>query len=133
VVALCWQQCTAYTEEEIAAERAEATSSAHVSPRRALQTTDELTTLPGSELALHQDGLDPLNEPCYTMGGTIPLCVGWVVCCVSYGTCTAHGGIISSNPEYYEGGCQSLSSSHTTWDARARKTARSRASATTPI
>eukprot|EP01046_Picozoa_sp_COSAG06_P028165 COSAG06_NODE_2523_length_6725_cov_6.997736_3_plen_288_part_00 len=117
VVALCWQQCTAYTEEEIAAERAEATSSAHVSPRRALQTAGELTTLPGSELALHQDGLDPLNEPCYTMGGTVPLCVGWVVCCVSYGTCTSHGGIISSNPDYYEGGCQSLSSSDTTWDA----------------
>ena len=34
------------------------------------------------------------------------------MCCVAVGTCDA---IISSNLDYYEGGCQSLSSSKRDW------------------
>ena len=37
-----------------------------------------------------------------------PLCEGYAVCCVKYGTCTA---TISSNELYYEGGCWSAQSS----------------------
>ena len=55
------------------------------------------------------NGGTPLNEPCYSGENT---CVGYMVCCVTAGTCVSqHGGLVSSNALYYEGGCYSNSSS----------------------
>ena len=45
------------------------------------------------------------NEPCYTHSG---ICGGYPVCCVAAGTCP---DTISSNADYYEGGCTSPLSS----------------------
>jgi hypothetical protein len=51
----------------------------------------------------------PLNEPCYVHDSA---CEGYPVCCVTTGTCVStHGGMVSSNALYYEGGCYSDSSS----------------------
>ena len=61
--------------------------------RRRLQTGDE-GLLPGPDLDAVNDGQDPLNEPCYTHNGQ---CEGYVVCCVTRGTCRGFGGLISSN------------------------------------
>ena len=43
-------------------------------------------------------------------------CDGYLVCCVTYGTCLGFGGTISSNSAYYEGGCQSPDSSRQSWE-----------------
>ena len=52
---------------------------------------------------------DAVNEPCYVHDAA---CVGYAVCCVTAGTCVSqHGGLVSSNALYYEGGCYSNSSS----------------------
>jgi hypothetical protein len=52
----------------------------------------------------------PVNEPCYVHDA---VCQGYPVCCVTYGTCISqHGGMVSSNALYYEGGCHSEDSSH---------------------
>ena len=81
--------------------------------RRRLQTGDE-GLLPGPDLEAVNDGQDPLNEPCYTHNGQ---CEGYVVCCVTRGTCAGFGGLISSNANYYEGGCADLEgSSASAWD-----------------
>ena len=70
--------------------------------------------LPGPDLEAVNDGQDPINEPCYTHGGQ---CEGYVVCCLTRGTCQGFGGTISSNANYYEGGCQDLDgSSADSWD-----------------
>ena len=38
-------------------------------------------------------------------------CEGYPVCCVKTGTCVSdHGGMVSSNAKYYEGGCVSPNS-----------------------
>ncbi|KAL9139609.1 putative tandem protein 6, partial [Amphidinium carterae] len=67
----------------------------------------------GNNITLHNDGWAPLNEPCYVHDSA---CQGYPVCCVTYGTCASqHGGTLSSNRKYYEGGCQSLQSSKTEW------------------
>jgi hypothetical protein len=51
-----------------------------------------------------------LNEPCYVHDA---VCEGYPVCCVTAGTCRSqHGGMVSSNRLYYEGGCHSDASSH---------------------
>jgi len=65
--------------------------------------------LKGSELTPRTDGVKPLNEPCYVHDGA---CDGYAVCCVTIDTCISkHSGTVSSNTAYYEGGCQSFSSS----------------------
>merc|ERR1719321_502856 len=39
------------------------------------------------------------------------------VCCVTLNTCISrHGGMVSSNLDYYEGGCQSFQSSKKTYN-----------------
>jgi len=74
---------------------------------------------PGTNLPKFDDGKPPINEPCYEHVG---LCKGYPVCCVKYGTCKDLGGsAVSSNLAYYEGGCQSLSSSKKAWDAPENK------------
>lgn len=55
----------------------------------------------------------PVNEPCYNPED---VCVGYRVCCVKTGTCKSeHGGSVSSNADYYEGGCYSDKSSKRTF------------------
>ena len=70
--------------------------------------------LPGPDLPAVNDGNPPINEPCYTHGGQ---CEGYLVCCLTRGTCLDFGGIISSNDNYYEGGCSDLEgSSDDAWE-----------------
>lgn len=64
----------------------------------------------GSDLAQPASASEPVNEPCYIQGGTDSNgpCQGYPLCCVTKGTCVStHGGMLSSNVKYYEGGCTS--------------------------
>merc|ERR1719174_1557086 len=63
----------------------------------------------GPELDKPSDGKTPANEPCYIHDETV--CEGYQVCCVTTGTCKEQGGTVSSNEDYYEGGCYSPESS----------------------
>jgi hypothetical protein len=64
-----------------------------------------------SKTAMPADAADAVNEPCYVHDA---VCENYPVCCVTKGTCkSTHGGMVSSNAKYYEGGCWSLDSSKT--------------------
>ena len=72
--------------------------------RRELQSSSTCEPRPGNSLPRPTaETADALNEPCY--GGP---CIGYSVCCVTIGSCTA---TTSSNVRYYEGGCVSADSS----------------------
>ena len=58
------------------------------------------------------DSADAVNEPCFVWtNGRENYCPRYMVCCVKVGTCVPLGGIVSSNANYYMGGCWSASSS----------------------
>jgi len=67
----------------------------------------------GEDFPPRDDGVAPLNEPCYVHDGA---CDGYPVCCVTKGTCVSkHSGTISSTLAYYEGGCQDKESRKKEW------------------
>jgi len=65
--------------------------------------------LQGELLKAVNNGQDPINEPCYdgqVFTASAKVCQGYIVCCVTKGTCpVSEGGIISSALKYYVGGC----------------------------
>lgn len=72
----------------------------------------------GATLAPRDDGVALLNEPCYgTHHHGDGACDGYMVCCVAAGTCQSkHGGMLSSNDKYYEGGCVGTGASKNHWN-----------------
>jgi len=70
------------------------------------------TVSDASKTPMPADAEDAVNEPCYVHDA---VCEGYPVCCVTKGTCVSqHGGMVSSNSKYYEGGCWSPDSSKKT-------------------
>jgi len=75
------------------------------------KTKTGCTVADPSKTAMPADAADAVNEPCYVHDA---VCENYPVCCVTKGTCkSTHGGMVSSNAKYYEGGCWSLDSSKT--------------------